>query len=170
MFNKQKTMSRIIIVLLGIFGISPTALGQCMEKCPDGWTRFKDSCYFYGYEQSLNFIEATHYCQLHHAHLVTIENSVENAFVIDYLKKIKAGFTWIGLSDMDIEGVWRWYSNDMIAQFTDWAPGQPGSENGEQDCGVIVTDHKWHDGTCNDTYHPFCEKETTEMELGGIIG
>ena len=32
--------------------------GQSVNVCPDGWIRYKESCYFVGYGMKLSFIEA----------------------------------------------------------------------------------------------------------------
>ncbi|KAL4220797.1 C-type lectin (CTL) or carbohydrate-recognition domain (CRD) [Mactra antiquata] len=148
-------MSGFIFFLLGIYSVTQTAYGQC---CPDGWVIFQGSCYYVGYELSLTFIEAAHYCQQHHANLITIESSLENSFVKDLLRKTRVDYVWIGLTDMDIEGVWCWYSNDQIAHYTDWYPNEPDSNSGNEDCAVFhASSYKWRDYLCSRTYHPLCE-------------
>ena len=65
------------------------------------------------------------------------------------------GYTWIGLSDLVQEGVWRWESG-VAYRYSRWAPGEPNNSGGSENCagtnfnGVGV----WNDFTCN-TVLPF---------------
>jgi len=70
---------------------------------------------------------------------------------------------WIGLTDRDIEGVWKWVGSDDKLGYTKWAPDQPSPSNitdtGE-DCATMMAEHsyKWFDGPCATEFQPLCEK------------
>ena len=66
---------------------------------------------------------------------------------------------WIGLTDTDIEGIWKWKNNDEAATFTDFYPGEPARGHLEN-CAVIWSgfDYKWGDYACNLQCMPICEK------------
>jgi hypothetical protein len=74
---------------------------------------------------------------------------------------VAAGRSWLGMSDMDIEGIWRWYDNNEIVSFTDWYPGQPDKGDNE-DCATFAEYHSdhaylWEDYPCDRKHHPVCE-------------
>lgn len=81
---------------------------------------------------------------------------------------LSAGHVWLGLTDMDVEGIWRWYSNNNIAKFTDWYPGEPAG-NGGEDCVVMVEpSNEWQDYPCSRSYHPLCERKYVNQKYDNI--
>ena len=42
---------------------------------------------------------------------------------------------WIGLTDTEIEGIWKWKNNYEVATFKDFNPGQPGGGHA-QNCAA----------------------------------
>ena len=134
--------------------------------CDDDWIRFQGSCYYFGNGNAVHHTEAEHFCNQLGAHLVTIESSTENAFLRDYSSRLIKNIFWIGLTDVMIEGVWKWKSNDAVATFTDWTPGQPDNANND-DCAAMHVGNKWHwhDAQCVENFHPLCEKNSTAPSL-----
>merc|ERR1719494_1049516 len=62
------------------------------------------------------------------SHLVKIETKEEN----DYLKEQFRGYdSWIGLSDVETEGTFRWVDGSQLA-FSHWYPGQPSNYGGNE--------------------------------------
>ncbi|KAJ8302218.1 hypothetical protein KUTeg_021205 [Tegillarca granosa] len=76
---------------------------------------------------------------------------------------------WIGGSDMEVEGEWRWMKSRQPFQFTAWAPGQPDDANKHEDCLHLygVSGFKWNDYPCSIKGYFICEKphspEQTEI-------
>lgn len=63
-------------------------------------------------------------------------------------------------SDSEIEGIWLWYSDFQEFTYSNWAPGQPGSDiNGVENCLALNALHAftWHDFPCYYKMHPLCE-------------
>ncbi|XP_045180092.2 perlucin-like protein [Mercenaria mercenaria] len=128
--------------------------------CPDRWIAYRGSCYLFAHGGPLSFYEAEHYCNQHNGgHLVHINDQVENLFIKDELRSIKADDTWIGLTDEATEGLWEWYDTKTSPTFTDWNPGEPNSNSGNEDCAATKTDldFRWYDGVCSDKKIPLCE-------------
>ena len=71
-------------------------------------------------------------------HLLTLESAAENSLVnnwlLDEYRNFDGPVVWLGLSDEGSEGVWHYTSgpNDgQIAEFTNWAPGEPNGGTGQ---------------------------------------
>ena len=96
--------------------------------------------------------EAKTACNNISGRLVEIETEEEQALLVAEKKKRSnlPPNMWIGLNDLDEEGVWRW-NESARTTFTAWAVGQPNSVRGEQDCAVMYfkSNGKWNDFWCN---------------------
>ena len=75
--------------------------------------------------------------------LATISSQAENDFVYS-LTDAEHPWVWIGLNDVDTEGVFEWASGETLT-FTDWA-GEPNNLNNE-DCARIEGSG-WNDAYC----------------------
>ncbi|XP_045180165.2 C-type lectin domain family 10 member A-like [Mercenaria mercenaria] len=143
--------------------------------CPDTWVPFEGSCYLFGH-QKLTFVEAEHYCNQHSAHLVHVEGQEENAFIKDYLRFEKGDMWWMGLTDDEVEGIWKWYGEVEKPEFTNWAPGQPDNGASHEDCAEFDLrthygwDGKWNDVYCHALLLPICERTGLSFDNNGIIG
>ncbi|XP_048037398.1 CD209 antigen-like protein C [Megalobrama amblycephala] len=127
----------------------------------DGYI-YQSSFYFISSEKR-NWTESRRYCTERGADLIIIDDNKENEFV----KKISDGTTvWIGLTDSDEEGRWKWvdgtnmtYDTEhlmLICSFRIWASGEPEGQTAEN-CAVLYSS-KWHDYPCNDAFKWICEK------------
>ena len=140
----------------------------CSGSCPSGWVVNDNSCYLFSNGRPLDFYEAQVYCQSHGVHLVTVETSLENRFLKDYLSRLAYKGYWMGSTDEMVEGVWRWLGSDAIVSFKDWYPGEPNDARGE-DCGYFESDfgNKWNDDVCTRVHYPLCERSKTNTEIVG---
>jgi len=76
-------------------------------------------------------------------HLVTITNAAENLFVSQF----NSERIWIGHTDRDVEGDWKWITNEPV-DYTNWAPGEPNDAGAGEDWAVINwsgSDPDWND-------------------------
>ncbi|KAL4218176.1 C-type lectin domain 17 member A [Mactra antiquata] len=136
--------------------------GHCddVSECFDGWVAYEGSCYLFGHD-AVPFAEAKHFCEQHHqSYLVNIGSADENNFLKAYLRGLKHKVWWMGLSDHEKEGEWKWVNTDTVAEFTDWDPSQP--DPSEEDCGVfwLAFDFRWGDVPCTSNFTPVCEMGT----------
>ncbi|XP_060578966.1 perlucin-like [Ruditapes philippinarum] len=128
--------------------------------CPDGWIYYKGSCYVI-VDLNLSFDKARANCQKLHADLVHIENADENTFLRNHLKTMKGTSFWIGLTDTDTEGVFKWVDDNSRASFTDWQSSQPDNGSGTEDCAHFYANfnYKWNDDQCYNSAKSICEKK-----------
>ncbi|XP_060565778.1 perlucin-like protein [Ruditapes philippinarum] len=131
---------------------------KACTQCPDGWIQYAGSCYMI-MEEKLSFDEARASCLKLNADLVHIENARENTFLRNHLRTLKGTAFWIGLTDTDTEGVFKWVDDNSKASFTDWDGGQPDDYGSREDCAQFYADYdlKWNDGRCFAILQSICE-------------
>ena len=94
-----------------------------------------------------------------------IESLEENDFIkANYLTG--RGNYWIGLSDSETEGDWKWADGTKLSEYKNWGQQQPNDNRGNQDCVVIRLgsshnrnyDGEWNDVNCSKNKGFICEK------------
>ncbi|KAK1168700.1 C-type lectin domain family 4 member F-like isoform X3 [Acipenser oxyrinchus oxyrinchus] len=73
-----------------------------------------------------------------------------------YLKEIIKESHWIGLSDLETEGQWKWLDGTEVGK-SYWKSAQPDNFN-EEDCGEILQTGELNDSHCNTMKSWICEK------------
>ncbi|XP_049328020.1 CD209 antigen-like protein D [Astyanax mexicanus] len=129
---------------------------QADKAVRDGWIYFSSSLYYVSTERK-SWTESRNDCRKRGSDLVIINSREEQVF-INTLRK--GQLVWIGLSDGETEGVWKWVDgSELITGF--WYPGQP-DNYGEEDCvfyGFGSDPVKnWADYPCNRDLIWICEK------------
>ncbi|XP_041663334.1 CD209 antigen-like protein C isoform X1 [Cheilinus undulatus] len=133
-------------------------LSQKKKTCPAGWKMFQGSCYFFSTLKK-TWEESRKDCTDKDADLVIIRSFEEQEFLTNNRKD----WTWIGLSDKENEGIWKWTDGSLLTQEF-WFKGQPDNGEGhpklgEEDCVHFrKTDKRWNDRGCNVPMHWICEK------------
>ncbi|XP_031440429.1 C-type lectin domain family 4 member F-like [Clupea harengus] len=90
-------------------------------------------------------------------HLVIITSQQE----MDFLKA-KGEDHWIGLTDAQEEGKWRWVDNTPLTDPNFWGPRQPDNYKGYDPDGencVMITRGEWNDRSCGVSFKRICEKK-----------
>ncbi|XP_072567958.1 uncharacterized protein [Paramormyrops kingsleyae] len=124
--------------------------------CPLGWSRFKCSCYYISTEEK-TWSDSRQACMQLGADLAIISSREEQEF----MNSIPGEF-WIGLSDTEREGTWKWVDGTTIPVDEGywWSnPKQPDS-NGNEDCVEHSTrdpDSGWNDRPCGGVWKWICE-------------
>ncbi|XP_065146223.2 uncharacterized protein [Paramisgurnus dabryanus] len=116
----------------------------------DGWIYYQYSCYFISTEGK-NWTESRQDCIERGADLIIINNKEEQ----DFIKNAGIQNIWIGLSDIDEEGRWKWVDNSTLTTRF-WRSGEP---NGgiRENCGESYPS-AWNDLRCDKLLKWICEK------------
>ncbi|XP_034144398.1 CD209 antigen-like protein E isoform X2 [Esox lucius] len=121
-----------------------------------GWRYFGSSFYFLSAEQK-TWDESRQDCQMREADLVIINSEEEQRFVVG----LQMG-AWIGLTDKDKEGTWKWVDGTVLTTGF-WNPSQPDDFQGQEDCAEIYIQgnnplQTWKDQQCERKLNWICEK------------
>ncbi|KAL7855910.1 hypothetical protein AOLI_G00195140 [Acnodon oligacanthus] len=135
-------------------------LKQCKEQ---GQWCFRDSIYYLSTETK-SWSESRQECKKRGADLVIINSREEQEFIHKVFGNTEA---WIGLTDIDTEGVWKWVDNSTLTtEF--WYQGEPNDYGRNEDCAL--TGYKdagsgrvstWADYPCKISVVGICEERLT---------
>ena len=112
-------------------------------------------------EQKLNWKDARQSCKDKNGDLVIINNAKEKSHIIELIQCSNDDY-WIGLSDIQAEGIFKWISSNFIPNFTDWYDGnpiQPDNNGGQEDCVELrkIYNFQWNDFDCSSEKRYICE-------------
>ena len=104
------------------------------------------------FDRSMGWHDAQGNCEAVGGHLVTITSQQENEFVFDTFVNAPdhAGiFVWIGATDEQIEGDWRWVTGEPWG-FEAWYPGEPNNtanleDHAEMGRHRLFAERSWND-------------------------
>jgi len=112
------------------------------------------------YDKWLSWEAAKVFCEHQGGHLVTITSKEEHDAIKDYASKI--GVVWIGASDFDQEGEWKWVTGETF-DYSAWDVGEPNNDSSIEHYGQLLdsrSGHKWNDAYMSNTIQGFvCEFE-----------
>ncbi|KAM9309131.1 uncharacterized protein KZ484_025221 [Pholidichthys leucotaenia] len=119
------------------------------KVCQQGWITFNNKCYYVSKaSETKNWEKSRLDCQQKGANLVIITSKDEHDFVSKFHQNI-----WIGLSDKQQEGKWKWVDgSDLVQGF--WKSGEPNNA-GNEDCAEISAG-KWNDIPCSNELPWIC--------------
>ncbi len=124
----------------------------------NGWIYYKFSFYYVSTEMK-NWTESRINCTERGADLLMINSTEEQEFV----RKIACStIVWIGLTDADEEGIWKWGDGSTLTSGF-WSVGQPNGRR-TQNCATSYSTY-WGDAQCNLSYKWICEKSILPVVL-----
>ena len=135
-------------------------------ECPYGWIDAKHvnlGCLLLKKEKPMSWNDAKLYCETQeyeNSHLVEIYDSAQQRFLKEMLLQFDNSLVWwIGLTDSEVEGIWKWdYSGD-IATYYSWDMNEPDGGGIENCVSLWSKEYAWRDIPCSwdDKYYPICQ-------------
>ncbi|XP_070828322.1 CD209 antigen-like protein C [Chaetodon trifascialis] len=120
-----------------------------------GWVHFHSSIYYISSIKK-SWKESRDDCLQRGADLMIINSKEEQDFTRNFHELM-----WIGLTDSETEGVWKWVDGTLLMK-SFWTPGEPNSHEGKNEDCVELRSHdmlnSWNDRPCNDQIFWICEK------------
>ena len=148
--------------------------------CPynnTGYVSIGNACYFFGTDE-LTFEGAKSFCSnkfgIQKGKLWEPKTIMETKQVYAKAKEVsKSQHWWIGVSDLQTEGTFRYESTGNIVHFAvkkaPWYRTEPNSAGGNEDCVAMHKDHPtWHDNGCLSKRYPICEQGKTNVLLVAV--
>ncbi|XP_037388466.1 C-type lectin domain family 4 member K-like [Pygocentrus nattereri] len=134
-------------------------LSELEKVSKQGWICFSCNLYWISTEKK-NWAKSREDCRDRGADLLIINNKKEQEFIT---RKFSGTEAWIGLTDSETEGVWKWV-NDSAMTTGYWWKGEPNDHGGREDCAI--TNYKsalsnvstWADYPCSHPVVGICKK------------
>ncbi|XP_032403538.1 C-type lectin domain family 4 member M-like [Xiphophorus hellerii] len=139
------------------------------RHCLPGWTFMISSCYYFPFSDTFyrtSWNEARQFCRRQGGDLAIVNNREKHLGITRFLtinqdlsrQASQSGF-WIGLRDVEEEGVWKWVDGTRLTDGF-WNIGEPNNLNNE-DCAAVYPKSNpfmsWNDAPCNYNLKWICE-------------
>lgn len=109
------------------------------------------------FDIALNYSQAEKFCEQAGGHLATLTSWRENLAVQSILDDASYDEYWLGASDEEWEGSWKWTTGEAF-DWTNWDDSQPDNYNGDED---FLTIYSYY-GSWND-------RSTDEEDIGFVL-
>jgi len=142
----------------GAVPLVPTDMGDAADDCT-GPGEFENpsatSCYLLA-DTTTSWRDARDACQDWGGDLAQVESVEENTLLSEH----STGDSWLGASDFQDEGSFRWVDGDEVDPGGLWAPAQPDNFGGNENCMELrEADDLWNDVPCMSPKLPICERD-----------
>ncbi|XP_064089329.1 perlucin-like protein [Macrobrachium nipponense] len=130
--------------------------------CERGWFKLRSSCYFIS-EDTSTWEESRQKCIALNSDLVKITYNTDYNFLGNLAK---GHHTYIGLSDLQEEGTYRWVADGTIHQIVKswWSEGEPNNANSGEHCvHYRSTNDGLNDVSCDQKFRYICEKPARNL-------
>ncbi|ELK36684.1 Pulmonary surfactant-associated protein D [Myotis davidii] len=107
-----------------------------------------------GFEKS--FQEAEQVCAQAGGQLPSPRSAAENEALQHLLEAENKGAAFLSMTDAQTEGSFT-YPGGKPLVYSNWAPGEPNNNGGNEDCVEIFTNGKWNDKSCGEKRLVICE-------------
>ena len=147
------------LFLFAVVGLLLLFSPACLKKEDSTVMKLKDYRQYGGHTYAIttakrSWDESRKYAEEQGGYLVIIDSMEENDFIRETYRvplNTSEDILWIGLSDAEEEGVFRWVNGELPG-FTNWSYGEPNNDYGTQDYGHMYADGTWDDVEVKDCY------------------
>lgn len=130
------------------------------DPCPAGWDWYRGKCYKTSEGKLLNQAQAQAHCQGSSAHLATINDAHENAWILaKYGSILQDHELWIGYWEPNGDGEWSWI-NGETSSYANWLTSNPDNPDAERCATMFNESGRWNSAYCaaNWRQYALCEK------------
>ncbi|XP_078682431.1 uncharacterized protein LOC144916906 [Branchiostoma floridae x Branchiostoma belcheri] len=141
------------------------------STCPAGYQRFQENCFKAFPETKPDYSWAMKACLKDEGFLAMPKDAATNAFLVQLKNAVRNDVAfYIGLSDQNAEGQWRFADGTALCSYKNWNPGEP-NNRGNEDCATLLPRSKWNDVPCSSDLryicqvppiHPGCSQKATD--------
>ncbi|XP_066266733.1 perlucin-like protein [Branchiostoma lanceolatum] len=126
--------------------------------CPARYELFKGTCYRFSTDQK-PYNESQHTCNEEGGRLATVKTNETHNFLTNHVRATTKAHTWIGLSDVETEGVWIWEDGTVLVGDGIWGTNEPNGGTRENCVHFYhgVYNYRWNDVPCARSYFYICE-------------
>ncbi|KAM9142551.1 C-type lectin domain family 4 member K-like [Pangshura tecta] len=164
--NVSAAYGEIQIRLDNVSAARAAVQGHCSDvwtKLSRGWRFYGGNLYYFSQERK-SWDEAERFCVSQDSHLTSVSSQAEQEFLS---KEAQGDAHWIGLTDRQTEGSWRWadgteYRADASRGF--WEENQPDNHDPKKDGGedCVHTEPRkrnlWNDANCTLPFRWICKQ------------
>ncbi|KAM6912574.1 collectin-11 isoform 1-T1 [Xenentodon cancila] len=108
-------------------------------------------------KEERRYADAEVFCQTRGGHLAMPKDEEANAAIARYITEAGLSRVYIGIHDLDREGVFAYVDRSPMTTFSSWRTGEPNDAYDDEDCVEMVASGEWTDVACNPTMYFICE-------------
>lgn len=133
-----------------------------------GGSRLKPNKIYQAVDKSMPWHEAKEYCESLGGYLATISTAYEEDKVETAVSKGEKSFYWIGATDEQTEGIWKWINGENLS-YTKWGWGQPDNFSTIDKCEQDYACIKKSSLTWDDLQNDADPSSTTALKNSGFV-
>uniref|UniRef100_A0A8C7ZEH9 Collectin-11 n=1 Tax=Oryzias sinensis TaxID=183150 RepID=A0A8C7ZEH9_9TELE len=96
-------------------------------------------------------------CQARGGHLAMPKDEGANQVLAGYITEASLSRVYIGIHDLDREGIFTYVDRSPMTTFSKWRKGEPNNAYDDEDCAEMTASGEWTDVACHLTMYFICE-------------
>ncbi|XP_016041821.1 collectin-11 isoform X1 [Erinaceus europaeus] len=108
-------------------------------------------------KEEKRYVDAQLACQGRGGTLAMPKDEAANSVMAAYIAQAGLARIFIGINDLEREGIFVYGDRSPMQTFNRWRSGEPNNAYDEEDCVEMVASGGWNDVACHITMHFMCE-------------